>query len=203
LLLFVFAAFMESGRSWRVLFGDIGGMTIGVMLLVLLLESALIAARVFRYETAGRTWPALTLLPMARIELVRDKLLGCILGLLPTLGYLFLGTLLAPGLVGELVEECLRDGDAFFAVNYLLTQVALFLHLTVLWSLLWNWSAWPVSILLAGLIVAMGNLMLIACASGGGGPVHGLFFVLWCFGAGSAIAVFMWIGVRLEYLAGT
>ncbi len=38
------------------------------------------------------------------------------------------------------------DDGSFFILLYLLTQLALFLQVTPLLSVTWNWEAWPVAI---------------------------------------------------------
>jgi ABC-type transport system involved in multi-copper enzyme maturation permease subunit len=182
---------------------DMGRMTVAVMLAVLLLEVALIAARVFRHEVEGRTWPILVLLPTTQTRIATGKIFGCALGLLPACGYLSLGALLARDFVGDAAREFLSDGMAFFRVNYVLTQLALGLLVTALLSVTWRWSAWPVSIFFAGLSVFMTNVMLFACLDWADiGPRGGAPFFVWCFGAGQAAFMYYWVDIRLRQLAG-
>ncbi len=201
LLLFLIMFINVVGGNWRMDAEDAGGMTMVTMLIVLLIEASLIAARVFRYETVGQTWAGLVLLPRSQFEISAGKIAGSALGLLPAGAWFLLGALLAPELVGDFFEEIFRDGDAFLGLVYAMTQLALYLQLIVLLSISWSWAAWPLSIFFAGLIVIMGNVMLIACLEGTHGPNEVLEFLLCCFGAGLAGTMFVCVAMRLRTLA--
>lgn len=202
LLMMLLVVIFVVGDNWSMDLEDFGGMTMATMLLVLLIEAALIAARVFRNETLGQTWSGLVLLPRSQLEIAMGKVAGSALGLLPAAGYFLCGALLAPKVIAEFLEEVLTEPEAFLAIVYLLTQVALFLQLVTLLSISWNWAPWPLSIFFAGLIVFMGNAMLLACLEGmSSGPDEIIEFFLCCFGAGLAGIVFVCVAARLRTLA--
>jgi hypothetical protein len=201
-LLMLLVVIFVVGDNWSMDLDDFGGMTMVVMLIVMLIEAALIAARVFRYETLGQTWSGLVLLPRSQFEVSMGKVAGSALGLVPAAAWFLCGALLAPGVVAEFLEELFSEAEFFLVIIYLLTQVALFLQLVVLLSISWNWAAWPLSIFFSGLIVFMGNAMLVACLEGAStGPEEAVFFFLCCFGAGLAGIVFVCVATRLRSLA--
>jgi hypothetical protein len=203
LLLMLLVAIFVVGDNWSMDLEDFGGMRMATMLIVLLVEAALIAARVFRYESLGQTWSGLVLLPRSQFEVSMGKVAGSALGLLPAAGWFLCGALVAPSLVADFLEELFSEPEFFLAMVYLLTQVALFLELVALLSISWSWAAWPLSIFFGGLIVFMGNAMLIACLEGAmiRGPDEVIFFFLCCFGAGLAGTMFVCVATRLRTLA--
>jgi ABC-type transport system involved in multi-copper enzyme maturation permease subunit len=182
---------------------DIGAAVLMVMLLVLLLEAALLSARVFREEIRGQTWQTLMMLPRSLQEIAYGKLGGCAIGLAPAVGFLFLGALLAPELVGDFLDDVVFDDEGFFVMSYFLTQVGLFLHLAALFSVSVRWAAWPVAIFLAGFVVIVWNMVFIGCLSEMiRGPEGAVFFVLAGFGAAQVGVAHWMVGQRLTKLAG-
>jgi hypothetical protein len=182
---------------------DIGAAVLMVMLLVLLLEAALLSARVFREEMRGQTWQTLMMLPRSLREIAYGKLGGCAIGLAPAVGFLFLGVLLAPELVGDFLDDVVFDDEGFFVMSYFLTQVGLFLHLAVLFSVSVRWAAWPVAIFLAGFVVIVWNMVFIGCLSEMiRGPEGAVFFLLAGFGAAQVGVAHWMVGQRLTKLAG-
>ena len=202
-LLALFTAIMYAA-NWQYLgASDVGNFTMGLSIWVLLFECALIAARTFRQEQRGQTWPSLMMLPQSVAELAYTKLLGAMLGLGPVVAYFLLGALFAPETIIGFLEEVVFDSEGFFILLYVLTQFVLFLHVTALLSVVWSWAAWPVSIFFAGFFVLMGNFMLIACletAPGSFGPsgVAPVMLVLSFVACSLIFAVHIWIGARLS-----
>lgn len=184
---------------------EFGEFTMGCSLFVLLLEAALIAARVFRIEQKAHTWPGLMTLPRSLPEVAYPKLLGSALGMLPACAFFLFGALLAPETVFDFIGEAVFDDEGFFILLYLFTQLVLFLHLTSLLSVSWSWAAWPVAIFFAGFFVIMGNLLLLACIEMGPsiGPSGAapILLVLSFVASSLILAVHVWIGVRLAALA--
>lgn len=202
-LLALFTAVILSSWGQRLDAEDFGNLTMGLSLWVLMFELALIAARTFRHEQRGQTWPSLMMLPQSVPELAYTKLLGGFLGLTPVCVFFLMGALFAPGTIVEFFEDVVLDDEGFFILLYVLTQFILFFHVTTLLSVTWSWAAWPVSIFFAGFFVIMGNFMLIACletAPGGMGPagVAPVMLVLSFVACSLIFAVHVWIGVRLS-----
>jgi hypothetical protein len=99
------------------------------------------------------------------------------------------------------------DDEGFFILLYVLTQFALFFHVTALLSVTWSWAAWPVSIFFAGFFVLTGNFMLIACletapGSLGSSGVAPVMLVLSFVACSLIFAVHIWIGARLSAMGG-
>lgn len=183
---------------------DVGGVILSVMLVVLLIEAALLASRLFREETGGQTWAGLVLLPESLRSIAYGKLWGGALALVPAAGYLCVGGLLAPMLVADFFEGVVFDEDGFFVMVYLLTQVGLFLHLVALCSVSIRWAAWPVSVFFAGFVVVMWNVMFVSCLEGafrGPGEEVVLFFMSG-LGMVQVGAAHWMVGRRLATLAG-
>lgn len=205
LLVVTFLAFF-TGRTLD--WGDlkyIGAFTMVSALLVLLFEMALIAGRTFRQETMSGTWPSLMMLPKSLPETAYAKLLGAALGLAPVIGFLLAGAVLSPEAVSDFFEYMVFDDEGFFVLVFVLLQVLLFLHVTVLLSVTWSWGSWPVSIFFAGFFVIMGNILVFACIETGpmlGSGVAPVMFVLSFVTSSLILAVHVWIGLRLSALAG-
>jgi hypothetical protein len=144
-------------------------------------------------------------LPRSIPELASPKLAGAALGMLPAASFFFLGALFAPETVFDFLEEALFDDEGFFILLYMFTQLVLFLHLTALLSVTWNWAAWPVAIFFGGFFVIMGNILLMACIEMGPsvGPTGAapILLVLSFVASSLILAIHVWIGVRLATLA--
>ena len=113
---------------------NIGGMMLGWMLAVLVLEMAFAAARVFRIERQWKTLSSLATLPMSIQQIAYRKILGCLPALIPAATYAVLGALLVwPELSSEIPPA---DTNAILFLTYGVAQVIFFLHF-VAWLSLW------------------------------------------------------------------
>lgn len=184
---------------------DFGPYVLSLMLVALLIETSVLAARVFREETKRRTWPLLVLLPRGLLEVSYAKLAGAALGLAPALFYFGCGAVLKPQVLVALFEF-LAQPDLLLLFTYLVCQIILFWHFTALLSIVWTWAAWPVAVFFSGVFVIVGNVMLFACLEATAGPppvpAEVLLTVLCGMAFSLVFAVHVWIGHTLERLAG-
>ena len=171
------------------------------MLVVLFVEAAVIAARIYRSEIKDQTWPGLILLPRTLPETAYAKLAGSLLTLAPATALLLTGFIIEPEYLEEFLEHVIFD-EAILGFGYFMCQIVLFLHLTTLLSILWTWAAWPVSIFFAGFIVIMGNALVGSCCTLSG-PVddEAIFFVGSVCSSVLIVIVHLWIGQQLSRLA--
>ncbi|MEX2286988.1 MAG: hypothetical protein WD648_07865 [Planctomycetaceae bacterium] len=119
---------------------NIGEMLVGWMLFLLAAEIALIASRIFREEVRNRTHAGLMLLPHSTAGIAYSKIAGCLLGLLPGLCYLYIGVTMAPEVMDDFFD--LLGEPAFW---WFLSMYVLFVHVTVLFSLLFKWGGLPLA----------------------------------------------------------
>lgn len=138
--------------------GSFGAALVQIMFrIVLPIEMTLIAARLFRSEIKERTWPTLVGLPTTIWRLAIAKVAGGALGLLPALIWGIIGLLLIP----RDAYASLTSPEFFGSMMGLITMVpylVMFLHLTALFSILFN--AW------AGVLLAWVTLTIAACFAG-------------------------------------
>ena len=82
---------------------QLAGVMLSTMLAVLVLEAAVIAARIFRSETRAQTWPSLILLPRTLPETAYAKIGGSLLSLGPALAYFVTGFFIDPEILEDLL----------------------------------------------------------------------------------------------------
>lgn len=195
---------MAGGRVITYSVQDIGMFVMGITIVILTLETSVLAARVFRDEVHAHTWPLLALLPRGQADVSYAKVIGALLGLGPGIFYFLCGAFLAGEEVGDIIGALLETADALLAFTYAVLQFVLFWHLATLLSIVWRWAAWPAAVFFAGSLTIGGNVMLLVCLSsaGGGGSQEALFVFLCFMAAALVFAVHVLIGISLERLAG-
>jgi hypothetical protein len=109
---------------------------------VIAIEACILASRIFFDEIRLQTLSSLMLLPRSIPYVAYSKVLGCLLGLAPSVACLALGLLLIPDLTVEFVLQLLMDPFHWGLVMVL----AIFLHLIALLSLFVKWGALPLAI---------------------------------------------------------
>jgi ABC-type transport system involved in multi-copper enzyme maturation permease subunit len=150
---------------------------------VLPIELTVLAARLFRSEIRERTWPTLAGLPQSVASLAAGKLMGGLLGLAPAAGLALLGVVIAPD---GFVEALMSGPDVVQIASMFILYFAIFLvflHLTALYSILYN--AW------AGVLLAAVTLWIGSCFTG---PLFLLPFMLVNAGTGDPLG---WLGLVL------
>jgi hypothetical protein len=154
----VFNVFLISWNS-RFRWDEFGAVLIIWGLIATALEGAYVSAQVFRCEIAGQTWGTLCLLPKHVWEIAWPRWLGAALGILPGSLCLSAGILLnLHRFWGDLTDSSL------WLIPLLIFSILLWSwQLTTLYSITIDWSAWPVSILLAGMTVFTLHVCLISC----------------------------------------
>ncbi len=161
----------------------------------LIWEGAYVAAQLFRGEIAGQTWSTLCLLPKSLPEIAYPRLLGSLAALLPAIGCIGFGLLL----VLEDAVDVLDEDEFWMVLFYFSAQVVLGWHLTTIFSITIDWSAWPISIFLATVVVVLGNVCLLACIESSSSR-SGEEVLAWMVGMatwGVSGAVHVLIGTRL------
>jgi len=108
------------------------------------IEASILAARIFYDEVRLQTLSSLLMLPRSIPYLGYSKALGCVMGLLPSVGCLLLGTILLPGGGSRLAVNALIDPMVWGFVLILM----IFLHLVALLSLFVKWGALPLAIVI-------------------------------------------------------
>ncbi len=127
------------------------------------IEAAINGARIFRSETAGRTWSSLCMLPRSVGSITGAKVLGASIGLLPAL---ILAVLSFPAVLDDQFVKQLssRGGQtAFFFL--LMMQVVLGIHLAALLSVKLRWAVWPVALFLAAFCEIVGVMLFVLILS--------------------------------------
>jgi ABC-type transport system involved in multi-copper enzyme maturation permease subunit len=195
-------------------FGE--ALLIVMVFLVLPLELTLLAARIYRSEIKERTWPALMSLPASLPAIAYAKLAGCALGFLPTVLYLWLGSVLSPETLENAVEYLARYPYSIPPWTCFVLLGVLFVHLTVLYSILSNAWAGILMAAVSALIVFVLSIslvftpmLLLTLARGAAGPppfdpdtyFAVAFSVVAVFGLGLIVGVHLCIGWRLRVAA--
>lgn len=201
-----FFLFLAAGRtpSFGLLLRQFGEMTMSLMLVLFLLESAVIAARCFRIEIRQRTWETLCMLPHSVSDIAYRKLASHSLSLLPVVVYFWFGAILAPSTIIDFLDAVFGDADAFLALVYALSQFLWVMHVIALLSITFDWAAWPVCIFFGAVLVFIWNMMFLTCLNQmyRGPSSEVLLFMICMFGCGQVAFTHWLIGDRLRILAG-
>lgn len=190
--------------TWR--WKDFGAIFFLWSLFFLVVETALLAARVFRDELQRKTWASLTLLPAPLPEILYAKLAGSLLALLPVIACLTLGALAMREELVKVLSEVLSDPEGVIFFCYFWLQVLLGIHISTYLSIAARWAVWPVAIALGGFLTVMLNMMTFGCIFAMGGPGGGagedIAAFLLCLLSGGLIVIFhLGIGFKLGRLA--
>ncbi|QDV51092.1 ABC transporter permease [Gimesia fumaroli] len=188
-----------TSRSYS--YQEIGLTVFWTMLIVLLIETSLISARVFHVEVQWNTLVSTAMLPQSMASIAYSKVYGCLLSLVPALIYLFIGSALG---LREMVYDInlILSEPSFWMMC---VEVLFFWHLTALLSTYIKWGALP----LAFVLMWVGNMMFFFSISvlslGVGGRTAGImegFSILFtlAMAVGIIISHFL-IKERLVYLA--
>ena len=108
-----------------------GGMTMGVMLVLIFLELALHTSRMFGNERKWRTLSGIMILPVSTRRIAYSKVLGCLLALIPAVIWFCLGVVLSAEAFIDDLPEILDEPGMWFAI----ILVVFFLHLVAYLSL--------------------------------------------------------------------
>jgi len=169
--------------------------TVAVPILSLLLavEAAVLASRVFHDELRGQTWSALILLPLSLGQLAYRKVFLCLSGLLPVLSVL--------GMVLFFTEQGRRglnevlDEAMFWGFCSLFVTIV---HFSAWYSLYVRWGAIPLA---AATTLVPFSLILMLFSPGGRDAEQG-FGIMLCFVSALVCGILHHaIGVRLSALA--
>jgi hypothetical protein len=110
----------------------------------LVVEVAYISAQIFRQEVAGQTWGTLCTLPMSLRRIAYSRVVGTLLPLAIPLSLIQVG-----GGLYLLYDVRWEELDEVFALSTFFLGVIMFgAHICTLFSVTFDWSAWPLSILL-------------------------------------------------------
>lgn len=158
-------AWASHGFDWSRLnsSGDLPSCLFWTGLSVMGIEAAINTARVFRSETAGRTWSSLCMLPRSAGSIAAAKVLGASIALLPAA---LLAVISMPSISDDpmLRELSKRDGNTAF-VCLLIMQVVLGIHLAALLSVTLRWAVWPVALFLATFCEVIGVILFVLILS--------------------------------------
>ncbi|HUG89505.1 MAG TPA: hypothetical protein VML55_01640, partial [Planctomycetaceae bacterium] len=194
ILLAGIAWYVYDSRYSRFSLEDYGGVAMGITVYAIIIELAVIASRVFLYESRERTLSTLLMLPQSTLAIGWSKAAGCLIGLAPALVWFVAGVVCAPDDFGEVFEDVVSEPGGWFAV----AQIVLFVHVVALLSLFVSWGALPLTF--GGFVFAY------ACCTfsmfhAGPGDSDALFVMLtvgtWFCVVGAQFA----IGERLKHLA--
>lgn len=147
-------------------FETLGGMLFGWSLFLIVVEIAIMTARLYRSELHQKTWATLVLLPRPTSEILYAKLLGGLSVIQPQLVCLTLGVLLLGEEFLEAIGSILSEpdlGTIFFAFSYFILQIVLSIHVSTLLSITQSWASWPIAVFLAGFLVFIANVTAISC----------------------------------------
>lgn len=138
LLWLVLSAGSAVNSTWFSNSNEVLGMHLGIMVGLLILQTARYASRLFHDEIRNQTLTSLIVLPRSLQNISYSKLGGCLLGLWPLLAIIAIDITLLPDGWTTFFQMIAHSG--FWGAMILLS---FFLHLTVLLSLYMKWGALP------------------------------------------------------------
>lgn len=112
------------------------------------LELAIQAGRVFKSEVKWGTHSSLMTLPLPPGSMVTQKIVGCLLGIIPYFVFLIIGMILVPSEVDSFFSALFRgDGEGLALLIIFFGAFVLWLYLTAFYSLILKWGALPLALL--------------------------------------------------------
>ena len=149
LVLHAFVVYLNSSdgiTAQTIRWGEVGQMYCFLMLWAVGIEACILASRIFHDEVRLQTLSSLLMLPHNVAYLGYSKAVGCLMGLLPAVLCLAMGSVFLP--------EADLDTALKFAIEPFVWGIVLslmiFLHLIALLSLFVKWGALPLAIMLMG-----------------------------------------------------
>ncbi|MFK7779120.1 MAG: hypothetical protein QM501_13525, partial [Gimesia sp.] len=127
------------------------------MLVVLLIETSLISARVFHVEVQWNTLVSTAMLPHSMANIAYSKVIGCLLSLIPAFFYMSIGFMLC-------IDEMFYDLGMILSEPAFWTfclEILFFWHLTALLSTYIKWGSLP----LAFILMWVGNMFFFFAVS--------------------------------------
>ncbi|MCA9030756.1 MAG: hypothetical protein KDA66_08110 [Planctomycetaceae bacterium] len=158
-----------------------------------ILEGAYLAAQLYRSETTEQTWGTLCMLPENLPTIAYSRLAGVLAGILPGLTCFGLGCLI----VADDIIDAMDHEEFWIFLFFFLTVIAWGLHLATLFSITLDWSAWPVSIFLATVVVSIFMVCSVICAETSNGD-EAFLLLAGLVASGLAAATHVLIGVKLQ-----
>lgn len=131
-------------------------LTVVIWFFLLPLEMCILGGRLFRPEIKDQTWSTLLTLPMSLRELVRSKLGGTVLGLIPTVTVLVLSLL--PN-ASDFDRELSQGAEGLLGIAYFFSGVILAAYLSTYFSIVWNWAVPMISAVSGIAMTFFGNLV--------------------------------------------
>ena len=177
LALIVYLTSIDGVTASSIRWNDVGEMYVSCMMGAVIIESCILAARVFHDEVRLLTLSSLLMLPRSIPYLAYSKALGCLIGLLPSLLCLALGALLLPGVESKRALEFLIEPYLWGVV----LSVVIFLHLVALLSLFVKWGALPLAMALMAPIMTccpVGQLLFFVVGQPGSGGLRESYGIL-------------------------
>ncbi len=177
--------------------GQGGEIIVGAMAIAIMVELSIYASNVFRQELRDKTFLTITLLPISTARMAYAKVAGCLLALVPAVGYFVLGALLDPASLMELLELPLVWAGIVFFV--------LFLHMTAYFSLIVKWGALPLALAVAslfsvGCVTPLAAIPILLVTEMTGDEAAMIMMMIY-FGCVSAAALQVLIGLKLRSAA--
>ncbi len=114
------ASSASSSRSYRVSLADLGDSTMITALICLGFEALFISSSMFGEEVRWKTLSSLYIMPYSPAELIRRKLTGCLLGLIPVVAAFVCGALLSPMHLSQTVWRLVTNGTSLAMTTLLL-----------------------------------------------------------------------------------
>ena len=121
---------------------ELGGYLMGISLVLILVELAFCASRIFYEEVKRKTLSGICMLPLSTAQIAYSKIAGCLIGLVPALAYFCLDVLIYPESFGEVLKILFGHAVAWF----LIVEYVLFLHAVAFLSLFIKWGALPLTV---------------------------------------------------------
>jgi hypothetical protein len=114
----------------------------GISLVLVLVELAFCASRIFYEEIKWKTLSGISMLPLSTAQIAYSKIAGCLVGLVPAVAYFCLGVLIYPDNFIKALENLFGQ-----VVGWLLiVEYVLFLHAVAFLSLFVKWGALPLTV---------------------------------------------------------
>lgn len=133
-------------------FDDYGWVVFWISFALLVLQSGLLAGRIFREEIRWQTLSSLAMLPLSMRRIAYQKVAAACIVVVPTLAFMVAGLVLQAEDVGDLLDEIFRSGfgEEVLAVGcslfYNLGQFVLAVHLIAWLSIHIKWGAFALGV---------------------------------------------------------
>lgn len=140
------AILAENGRYDQLTFQTVALTSLWSGLIVVFVEGAFLASKIYRSELVDQTWSSLLMVPVSVARISAPKVAGCLLALIPAVALIVLAPLISPDMIGTALSTPAGAASVLIVGVSVLCVFAVFVTFTAMFSLEMSpWLAIPLA----------------------------------------------------------